>query len=187
MSRLVLTLALLALSAIGAQAQNYPTRAVHGDRAVRRRRTGRHHRADRRRYLLAPPRPAVRGRERRRRRRHHRHDAGRARQCPTATLISGHLGTNALAGVLSQPRLRPGKGLRADRADRRAAGAADGPQGLPGEQPQGVRRLRQGQREQAQHGARRRRLGVLYRLPAAQQRRSASSRPWCRSPAPRRR
>ena len=98
----------------------------HGDRAVRRRRTGRHHRPHRRRYLLAPSRPAVRGRERRRRRRHHRHDAAPRAPRPTATRsISGHLGTNALRRrVLSQPRLRPGEGFRADRADRRAAGAA---------------------------------------------------------------
>ena len=35
------------------------------------------------------------------------------------------------AVLLSQSRLRPGEGFRADRADRRAAGTAHGPQGLP--------------------------------------------------------
>ena len=125
MNRLVLSLALVALSAAGAQAQNYPTRAVDGDRAVRRGRTGRHHRADRRRHLLAPSRPAVRGRERRRRRRHHRHDPRRARR---ARRLHADLRPPrhqcAAPAVLSQPRLRRGEGFRADRADRRAAGAA---------------------------------------------------------------
>ena len=39
---------------------------------------------------------------------------------------------------------------------------------IPGQQLEGIRRLRQSQRKQAQHGACRRRLGVLCRLPTAQ-------------------
>ncbi len=172
MSRLVLTLALLALSAIGAQAQNYPTRAATvivpfaagGPADI----TGRIV-AD---IFSRHARPAVRGRECRRRRRHHRHDPRRARQLPDGyTIVSGHLGTNALPrSFYPEPRLQPGKGLRADRADRRAAGAAHDPQGVSRPTTSGIRRLRQGQREQAEHGACRRRLGVLYRLPAAQPR-----------------
>ena len=42
--------------------------------------------------------------------------------------------------------------------------------GLPPDQPSRVRRLRQGEREQAQPGARRHRLGVAHDLPAAQPR-----------------
>ena len=101
MSRLVLSLALS--GAVGhrrAGAELSDARG-HGDRAVRRRRPGRHHRPHRRRYLLAPPRPAVRGRERRRRRRHHRHDRAPRAPAPDGyTLVSGHIGTHAAAPAL---------------------------------------------------------------------------------------
>ena len=143
-----------------------------GDRAVRGRRTGRHHRPHRGRHLLAPSRPAVRGRERRRRRRHGRHDCAPRAPRPTATRsISGHMGTNALA-----PVFYPNLGYDPEKDFEPVGLIAEQPEllavrkDIPGQQPQGVRRLRQGEREQAQHGACRRRLGVLYRLPAAQQR-----------------
>jgi tripartite-type tricarboxylate transporter receptor subunit TctC len=58
------------------------------------------------------------------------------------TIISGHMGTHAAAPFF-YPNLGydPEKG--ANRADRRAAGAARGPQGLSCQQPPGVHRLRQ--------------------------------------------
>ena len=61
-------------------AENLSVAPRHRDRAVCGRRSGRHHRPHRGRHLLAPSRPAIRGRERRRRRRHHRDRARRARQ-----------------------------------------------------------------------------------------------------------
>ena len=85
MSRLVLTLGLLALSAIGAQAQSYPTRAVTvivpfaagGPADI----TGR---------IAADIFSQALGQQFvvenvGRRRRHHRHDPRRARRCRTAT------------------------------------------------------------------------------------------------------
>ena len=138
------------------------------DRAVRGGRTRRHHGPDRRRHFLAPSRPAIAveniggaggttgtTRGRRRPRRHH--------------LISGHLGTNALAGVFypnlaydAEKDFEP-VGLIAEQPE-----LLDRAKGFPGQQPPGIRRLRQSEREQTQHGACRRGLGVLHRLPAAQ-------------------
>ena len=85
------------------------------------------------------------------------------------TLISGHMGTNALAPVF-YPNLGydPEKDFEPVSLDRRAARTARGSQGHPRQQPERVRRLGQSEPEQAQHGACRRRLGVVYRLPSAQ-------------------
>ena len=91
----------------------------HGDRAVRRRRTGRYHRADRRRHLLASSRPEIRGGECRRRRRHHRRAARRARRRRRLHHpVRSRRHQCAGGGVLSQPRLRSAEGFRADRTDR---------------------------------------------------------------------
>ena len=169
MNRLVLSLALVALSAIGAQAQNYPTRsgtvivpfAAGGPADI----TGRivadifsRHLGQQFVVENAAGAGGTTGTTR------------AARANPDGYTVDLRPSRHQRAGghLLSQPRLRRRKGLRADRADRRAARAAGDPQGSPAQQPQGVRRLRQGQREQAQHGACRRRLGVLHRLPAAQ-------------------
>ena len=82
----------------GAQAQDYPDTNGDRHRAFRRRRAGRHHGPYRRRYFLPPPRPEVRGGECRRRRRHHRRDSAPPAPRPDGyTILSGHLGTNALA------------------------------------------------------------------------------------------
>ena len=71
------------------------------------------------------------------------------------------------AGALPEPALRPGEGLRADRACRRHADPDRHQEGFSGEQPQGVHRLREGERHEAQRGACRRRLGVAHHLHAA--------------------
>ena len=142
-----------------------------GDRAVRRRRSGRHFRPHRRGHLLASSRAILRGRERRRRRRHGRHAQGRAgeaRRLHPRRRPHGHQCRGA--DVLSEPRLRSGKGFRADRRHRHAGRAPGRAQGHPGEQPQGIRRVGQEEREQIEHGPCRRRLGVLSRLPALEQR-----------------
>ena len=59
----------------------------------------------------------------------------------------------------------------------RHAGPDRGAQGFPAEGPQGIRRLREGQRRQAEHGACRRRLGVVHAPACCSTRCSASSRP----------
>ena len=93
-----------------------------------------------------------------------------ARAAPDGyTLLLGHLGTQA-AAVALYPKLAYNP-----QTDFEAIGlVGEQPELLvtrkdaAAEQPQGIRRLRQGEREQAEHGARRRRLGVLHRLPAVQ-------------------
>ena len=170
MIRLVLSLALLALSAIGAQAQSYPTRpvtvivpfAAGGPADITGRIVAEFSRATSAssswsRTSAAPAAPPAR----------------RAPHAPTPDGYTLDLRPprHQRAGGVFYPNLAydPEKdfepiGLIAEQPELLTA------QGFPGQQSQGVRRLRQGQRKQAQHGACRRRLGVLHRLPAAQQR-----------------
>ncbi len=109
-------------------------------------------------------------REHRRGRRHHRLDAGDARAAPDGyTIIMGHMGTHA-ASVALYPNLA----YKPD-VDFAPIGLVAGTpvlilaqEGLSAQGPQGVRHLREGQRRQAEHGACRRRLGVVHDLPAAQ-------------------
>ncbi len=85
------------------------------------------------------------------------------------TIAMGHLGTQAAA-----PALYPN--LQYDPVNDfepigMAAGTPDPDprqEGLPAEGSQGIRRPREEEREDAQHGACRRRLGVVHHLPAAQ-------------------
>ena len=93
-----------------------------------------------------------------------------ARPRPTATrIISGHMGTHAAA-----PLFYPNLGYDPEKDFEPIGLIAEQPEllavrkDIPGKQPQGVHRLGEGEREQAEHGSRRRRLGVLCRLPAAQ-------------------
>ena len=171
MSRLVPTLGLLALSAIGAQAQNYPTRAVTvivpfaagGPADI----TGRivadiFSRQLGQQFVVENVGGAGGA---------HRHDARRA-AAPDGYTLDLRPPRHTRCRAVFYPNLayKPEKdfepiGLIAEQPELLTVR-----KDVPGQQPQGIRRLRQGQREQAQHGARRRRLGVLYRLPAAQPR-----------------
>ena len=85
------------------------------------------------------------------------------------TIIMGHMGTHA-ASVALYPNLayHPLKNFE-------TIGLAAGTpvldsrqEGFPGEGSQGIRRLREGEYRQDEHGACRRRLGVVHDLPAAQ-------------------
>ena len=81
----------------GARAQDYPTTDGHGHRSLCRRRARRYHRQDRRRYLYPLSRPEICGGERR----GAGGTTGTLRAARAAadgyTILSGHLGTNALA------------------------------------------------------------------------------------------
>ena len=85
------------------------------------------------------------------------------------TIIMGHMGTHAASVALyPEPCLQARCRLRADRPRGRHAGADPGAEGLSAQGSQGIRHLREGQRRQAEHGACRRRFGVVHHLPAAQ-------------------
>ena len=95
--------------------------------------------------------------------------ARRARRPDGYTLGLGHMGTHAAA-----PALYPNLAYNPENDFEPVGLIAEQPELLavrkdfPANNLEGVRRLCQSQRKQAQHGACRRRLGVLYRLPAAQ-------------------
>ena len=131
MSRLVLSLALVGAVGNRRAGAELSDTLGHGDRAVRGRRAGRHHRPHRRRHLLAarsassswsrtsaaPAAPPARR-------------ASRAPLPDGYTIGLGHIGTHAAAVALyPEPRLQAGSRFRADRADRDAAGAPHDPQG----------------------------------------------------------
>ena len=161
----------------------------HHDRAVRGRRPDRRHRAHRRRRHVEDARPAASSSK--------TSSAPAAPPRPTRaaraandgyTLITGHMGTHA-ASVPLYPKLayHPEKDFEP------VALLAGTPililakKDFAAEGPQGIRRLCEGQRRQAEHGACRRRLGVAIRPASCSTRCSASSRPACRSTAPARR
>ena len=92
-----------------------------------------------------------------------------ARQPDGYTIMMGHMGTHAAAvRALSEARLPSDQGFRADRPCRRHADPDRGEEGLPGQGSEGIRRLRESERGQAECRACRRRLGVVHDLPAAQ-------------------
>src|SRR5215207_9030649 len=84
------------------------------------------------------------------------------------TILSGHLGTNALAPAF-YPNLGydPQKGFCANWTDNRISGITGRSEGFSRQQPQRICCLREVQSGQAQCRARRAWLGILYRLPAA--------------------
>ena len=95
-----------------------------------------------------------------------------ARAAPDGyTIALGHMGTHAAAVALT-PNLayKPDVDFEPISLTSTQPVVRGDPEGLPRQQPAGVRGLRQGERRQAEHGARRRRLGVLHELPAAQSR-----------------
>ena len=124
----------------------FPEPDHHRDRAVRGGRSGRHHRPHRRRHPHAPSRRQCGGRECRRRGRHDRRATRGARHARWLHIIVGPHGHQRRgADVLSEPRLRPAEGFRADQPDRGISGSAGGAEGFPRQQPQGIHRLRQGE------------------------------------------
>ena len=159
----------------------------HADRAVPARRLDRRRRPHRRRPHVAHARPADRGAERLRRRRHHRLDPGDARRSRRLHHPDGPDGhARRLGRALSEPRLQARRGFRADRHGHRLSADHRGEEGLPGEGPQGIRRLR----ESEFHARSTRRMPASARSsspPACCSiRSSAPSRRWCRSTAARR-
>ena len=133
--------------------------ARHRGRAVRGRRPHRRRRPPGGRAHVAHARPAARGRERGRCRRHHRHDARghrHARRLHPGRRQHGHAVGGACA--LSQPQVRPGQELRADRPVQFHSPGDRRQEGHRGARPQGLHRLPQGQQHQTELRARRRRL-----------------------------
>ena len=105
----------------------------------------------------------------RRRRRHHRLDPRQARRA--GRLHHHHRPHGHACGLgraLSEAAIRPAHRFRADRSDRRHADPDSRQEGFSREGPQGVRRAREEERDDAQRRPCGRRLGVVHHLPAAQ-------------------
>ena len=103
------------------------------------------------------------------------------------TLLLHHIGMSTAPSLYAEPRLRPGRELRADRARHRRADDHHRAQGLRADDAGGAGRLREGERRHRHLRQRRHRRGLASLRPAVHGRRSAPSSPRCPTRAPARR
>ena len=167
----VLAAGMLVAATASAPAQDYPARPITVVVPFSGRRPERRGRAHRHRAHGQDARPVAGDRERRRRRRH----AGeRARGNVAARRLHAARRQHGLArvgaGADAQRPVRFGARFRADRLHGACAGRGRRQEGLPGQGPARVRRLREEERRRRDAGPRRRRRLLAYGLPALHRR-----------------
>ena len=144
--------------------------ADHRGRALPGRRTERRRCAHRCGKHVEDARPADGHRECRRRRRHHRQRARRGGGAGRLHLARRQHGLARLrAGADAGHQVQFGAGFCAGRIHRARARGRGRPQGLPGQEPERVRAVREEERQQDQAGARRHRRLLAHGVLPVQQ------------------